>query len=351
VNAPEAASSGDTGQPPTALTPPSTATDTTKIPDSQTQFQDENSDLDAADYLSHDTAIAVLRAPWAKDAARAAVPVSLTANPDNTVTMTVGHHGAAYSYPVVADPHLKGRVRLRTETWNLNRPMSSIDAVGSHLAAQGARFIGLQEVCKSDMPTLRDKLGGASKWWMFHADLYKLKPKDPCMHGSGVFISKAYPVKSVKDFDARVPANGSGGAHPCHPARPSPRCIQKVSIHMAPRGGDPVFFNAHLGRHGSAPYDWVANYALGAPGIVKAVMGDFNVNELASERSLLKSFLNDSRWLEVDRRNRPTFMDRKYDYIFFGSRPGDWRFSAVLGGGTASDHQAIVARLDVPYYG
>jgi endonuclease/exonuclease/phosphatase family metal-dependent hydrolase len=82
-------------------------------------------------------------------------------------------------------------------------------------------------------------------------------------------------------------------------------------------------------------------------------MGDFNVNKLAPESRFLAAFLNDpqGRWLEADRRNRPTLIDRKYDYIFFGSRPGDWRFSAALGGGTLSDHQAIVARLNVPYYG
>lgn len=69
-------------------------------PRTQQQYDDEDRGLRSADVDADGQEIAVIAAPWARDATGAPVPADIAVTASDAVSVTIHHHATAYSYPV-----------------------------------------------------------------------------------------------------------------------------------------------------------------------------------------------------------------------------------------------------------
>jgi len=375
----------DVDGPQPSIPAPATASDQTKIPHAQTQLTDGVALLDAADWLTGERTRAVIRAPWAKAADGVDVPISLTANPDGTVSLTVSHRTSGIAYPVIADPEASSRPEVRTTTWNYGvrntgAQYGTRTERNNDLKKHGSKVIALQDICYEDGGDVLTALGGPSKFRKRSEKLWTPTENGravpgACTRSNIFFISKDYPVSDAgyRTFQVyisgREPASGSRPA-PCHYARRAtapkngwPRCIQRFPVRV--QNGDVTFFNAHYGRHyRGAPrskpaYGYIANRVAEASGPRKVIGGDFNaVHANPSQRELMDPLYGPPLdFFEIDRtKNRGTFWNtgqnayiEKRDYMFYGHSPSNWTRAVIQPRGfRLSDHLALRARLFAP---
>jgi hypothetical protein len=96
--------------------PPAGDRSVAAIANAQAQFDNANHDVSVAQNEIPDREVlAVVNAPWARDASGATVATTLDAT-GNTITLTVKHRDAAYAYPIVADPRFAGKGCWRKAT-------------------------------------------------------------------------------------------------------------------------------------------------------------------------------------------------------------------------------------------
>ena len=390
-------SSGD-APPPPPIPPPASASDPSKIPDVDAQLMDARAELDAADDLTQHRTIATIRAPWARDANGQQVPITLAVSAPDVVSATVAHRNGGFQYPIVADPHVKGRTLVRVETWNIHGgKSSSIAAVGDAMRADNAFIYGIQEICSADIDNLMSRLPGGSGNWRFkRAIVFRYSPTSGCYESNLILVRKDYGLLDSSYDERYIPRRGTYAdtePAPCRGERittrpPRPRCALKVVAALRPGREDATsVFNTHLGalaqpgeadpgeQPGDRPpdsyrflHDWIQDRGSGR----YVLTGDFNAlfsssaPAYANERNeLLSPFYSTGLYREVDNRpprrtneaaNRTTFAansprDGKIDYIFYGRTTNDWVVNGQrVVASSLSDHRRIFARLFVPYY-
>jgi hypothetical protein len=368
----------DDGRTRTSLRPPTTATQPDRIPYAETQLKDGDAAIDAALQLTQNRSVVVVRAPWAKDRDGRSVPVSLTANPaEKTVTMTVSHRDGGWMYPVIADPTFTGRTtEVTMETWNFALT-NALEAKIDEIARHNSGVVALQEVCSRSAKAIEQGLERRTgRVWdaTRHTALFR---GGAC--GVSGLITLARRPFSIKRgvTDALLLGGGNGSVGRCVASRRlrrdqepnKPKCAQRVPVGLPYQGYDGIFFNAHSGGNPQA-IDQLSRYAQCSPRrdrpcpspivpVNRVVLGD--LERPPTDRTLYPFTRQTDVWREVDRRTGPngepspgpTFGSppTKLDYIFYGTRPTDWRYrSSRYGRWNLSDHRALIATLRAPQY-
>jgi hypothetical protein len=381
---------------------PADATDRARIPNAAAQATDGTSLLDAVDWYTGDRTRAVITAPWATAADGATIPISLTANPDDTITLAVSHRSQSRAYPATASASAKTRADIRTTTWNYGVRSTAFGTRAERnadLAKHGSQLIALQDICYQDSNDVLSALGGSDRYWKRSEKLFTQTVGDPrgwCTRSNIIFASKDYPVNEAQHRTFQVYVQGSEpppGKQPARclhvkrrtmPDKGWPRCFQRLVVRREDEQDDVAYFNVHYGRHyagarRSPPaYRYIANRVSDSVADQKVVMGDFNaVHQICPERSVMEPFRGDPlHFAEADQiSNRGTFWGsridfgcdtsgataqvgyyQKRDYVFYGPSPASWsKNSVVVRGRSAlatergySDHRSIRTRLVAP---